>query len=362
MKWSIRLARIAGIDVRLHLTFLVLLAWIAWSHYQSTGSLLGAMAGLVTILLVFGSVVLHEYGHALVARRYGIRTRDITLLPIGGVAALERMPEEPRAELAVAVAGPAVNLVLAGVFFAAVALLGRLLPANPVIPGASLLEQLAWINIALAVFNMIPAFPMDGGRVLRALLSMRLGHARATQLAATLGQGLALLAGIIGLFGNPLLIFVALFVWLGAASEGRTAALESVMEGIAVQFAMARDVRSVAPGDGIAVAVEQVLAGHQQDLPVLEDGRVVGVLTRADLLRALAQQGLETTVAKVMQTDFEVAHPNEMLRAANARLESCACDSMPVVLDDGRVVGMLTSDSIRELVLVRTALEEGRRA
>lgn len=359
MRWSIRLARVLGIDVRIHVTFLVLLAWIAWTHYRSTHSVAAALGGLLSVLLVFGSVLLHEYGHALVARRYGIPTKDITLLPIGGVAQLERMPDDPGGEFAVSIAGPAVNAVLAGVFYGAVALLGRLdLPAHPLMPGTTLLGQLAWINVTLAVFNLIPAFPMDGGRVLRALLAMKLGHPEATQIAATLGQGLALLAGIAGLFWNPVLLFVALFVWLGASEEGKTNMLSLAMEGMPVQFAMVTDVRAVAPDEPLETAVEHILSGFQQDLPVVRRGKVVGVLTRQDILRALSEHGAGVAISEVMRTDFQIAHPSEMLANAHRRMQMRECTSIPVVMYDGRIVGMLTTDSIGELLLVRAAIRE----
>ena len=359
MRWSIRLARLWGIDVRIHLTFLVLLVWIAWTQYRATSSITAAGAALLSVLLLFVSVLLHEYGHALVARRYGIPTKDITLLPIGGVAQLERMPEDPKGELAVSIAGPAVNVIIAAILFGIIAAIGRLdLPAHPTLPGGTLLGQLAWINVTLAVFNLIPAFPMDGGRVLRALLAMRMGHPQATQVAATLGQGLALVAGVVGLFWNPLLLFVALFVWLGASEEGKTNMLSLAMEGIPVQFAMVHNVQAVDPDAPLQVAVEHILGGFQQDLPVVRNAKVVGVLTRQDILRALSEHGASVPVADVMRTSFNTAHPSEMLATAHRRMQDCECNSLPVVMYDGRIVGMLTMDSIGELLLVRAALRE----
>jgi len=221
MKWSWRIGRIAGIDVYVHATFLLLLAWVAVSHYLENQRLADAAYGLFFIITLFGIVVLHELGHALTARRFGIRTRDITLLPIGGLARLERMPEDPKQELLVALAGPAVNVVLAGVLIAILACTSGLATLNDVkLVGGSFLANLVVVNIALAVFNMLPAFPMDGGRVLRAFLAMRMDYVRATQVAANIGQALALMLGFIGLTSNnPLLIFIALFVWMGAAQE-----------------------------------------------------------------------------------------------------------------------------------------------
>jgi Zn-dependent protease len=220
MTWSWRIGRIAGIDVYLHATFLLLLAWEALRGYQAHGDLVEVMGGLVFILILFGIVVLHELGHALAALNYGIHTRDIILLPIGGVARLERVPRDPVQELVVAFAGPAVNLVLAGGIYLSLAPGGGMSPFGEAMSGdGGFLDRLFWVNVSLALFNLLPAFPMDGGRVLRALLALRLDYVRATQVAGSIGRVMALLFGILGLINNPFLIFIALFVWLGAGEE-----------------------------------------------------------------------------------------------------------------------------------------------
>jgi Zn-dependent protease len=220
MSWSWKLGRIAAIDVYVHFTFFLLLGWEALRDYQAHGDTAETISGLVFILILFGIVVLHELGHALAARSYGIRTRDIMLLPIGGVARLERMPRDPGQELVVALAGPAVNVVLAVVIYLVLALGRGLSPFGEALQvGGGFLDRLFWVNVSLAIFNLLPAFPMDGGRVLRAALALRLDYARATQVAATIGQGVAILFGVLGFAYDPLLIFIALFVWFGAAQE-----------------------------------------------------------------------------------------------------------------------------------------------
>ncbi len=219
MRWSYRLARIAGIDTRVHLSFALLLAWVAWEAYGASGSALGAALGVAFVLLMFGAVLLHELGHALTARRYGIPTRAITLYPIGGVAELMGEARTPRQELLIAVAGPAVNLVLAALF-GAVAFFVE--PSGLV---GTFVKGLAWANLGLGLFNLLPAFPMDGGRVLRAALTRRLGRLQATEIAAALGKVAAVGLGIWGLFGNPFLILIAVVLWTVGGRELRYARL-----------------------------------------------------------------------------------------------------------------------------------------
>jgi Zn-dependent protease len=219
MRNSLRLGTLFGIPVNLHWTFLLLLGFVAFSQAFAYGSVSAALGGVVFVSAIFGCVVLHEFGHALAARRYGIATRDVTLLPIGGVARLERMPDDPRQELVVALAGPAVNVAIAGVLGIWLFLTGFGAASGLSLTGGSFAARLLSVNLALVVFNMLPAFPMDGGRVLRALLARRLSYVRATDLAATIGRGMAVLFGIAGLMWNPMLILIALFVWTGAGQE-----------------------------------------------------------------------------------------------------------------------------------------------
>ena len=220
MKWSCKVGQLAGIELRIHATFLLLLGWV-WANYWLAGKTMQAMlAGAGFIAALFASVVLHEMGHALAARKFGIQTRDITLLPIGGLARLQRMPEEPRQELWVALAGPAVNVAIAAILVAGLALTHGWAPFSQLsVVSGSLVERLLLANISLVLFNLIPAFPMDGGRVLRAVLASRMTYARATRIAASTGQALAMVFGFVGLFTNPMLLFIGLFVWIGASQE-----------------------------------------------------------------------------------------------------------------------------------------------
>jgi Zn-dependent protease/CBS domain-containing protein len=355
MKWSWKLGRFLGIDVFMHFTFLLLIGWVLLSHWAAGESLEAAIEGVGFILALFGCVVLHEYGHALTARRYGIKTRDITLLPIGGVARLERMPDKPAQELWVALAGPAVNVVIAIVLFVWLQLTSALVPlAELEVGSGSFIERLMVVNIVLVGFNMIPAFPMDGGRVVRALLAMRMEYTQATQIAASLGQSIAILFGFLGLVSNPFLLFIAFFVWIGAAQESSMTQIKSALAGIPVSRAMLTDFQTISQRDTLSRAVELILAGSQQDFPVVSDGRVVGILTRGDILTGLTSQGPGTLVSDVMQREFEVFDSLEMLETAFARLQTCQCQTVPVV-HSGQLIGLLTQDNVGEFLMIQAA-------
>ena len=269
MRWSWKLGKIAGIDLYIHATFLLIVGWVALSHWMQGQTLAATITGVAFVLALFGCVILHELGHALAARRYNIKTRDITLLPIGGLARLERMPEDPKQELWVALAGPAVNVVIAAALFLWLASTNSLVPVERLSVGAgSFLERLMVVNLFLVVFNMLPAFPMDGGRVVRALLATRLEYTRATSIAASLGQGMALLFGFVGLFINPFLVFIAVFVWIGAAQEASVVQMKTSLGGIPVSRAMVTDFRALDENATLSDAMRAILAGSQQDFPV----------------------------------------------------------------------------------------------
>lgn len=355
MRWSIRIARVAGIDVRLHITFLLFLAWIGFSYYQRGGPP-AAAEGLLFILGLFGCVLLHEFGHALAARRFGIRTPDITLLPIGGVARLQRMPDQPWQELVVAVAGPLVNVVIAGVL---IFVLGQqsawdhLERLNQ--PGVAMLAKLASVNIMLVVFNLIPAFPMDGGRVLRALLAMVLPYGRATQIAAWIGQALAFVFGFVGLFTNPMLIFIAFFIFLGAQQEAALAQIKDLSLNLPVSEAMVTHLVRLPPQATLDEAVEALLRTSQHEFPVVDEAeRVLGVLTRDDMIAALKRHGPQAPVVQFMRRDLPVVSPYDPFEEAFREMQECACPALPVVDRSGRFVGLITPENVGELMLVRS--------
>jgi len=370
MKWSLRIGKLFGIPVFIHFTFLLFLAWVGAMSWHEAQSLSAALEGVLFICTIFACVVLHELGHALTARRYGIPTRDITLLPIGGVARLERMPDDPRQELWVALAGPVVNVVIAAALF-----VGSQVSASMFSLGVeglttgSFVARVIVVNIFLVLFNLLPAFPMDGGRVLRALLATRMEYPRATRIAATIGQSMALLFGLAGLVGfpgviesgNPMLVFIALFVWIGAAQEANMVQMKYNLSGIPVSRAMVTEFHTLRPDSTMADAVDLTLKGTQRDFPVMDGDRVVGVLRQSDMLRTLAREGASTRAADVMQTDFEVVQASETLEAAFRRLSERRCNTAPVSFQ-GRLVGMVTMDNIGEFLAIQGAMGRPHRS
>jgi Zn-dependent protease/CBS domain-containing protein len=364
MSWSIPLLHVRGIAIKVHVTFALILVWAAYYWGIETGAgLQGALFGVVATLLLFVCVTLHELGHAFQALRYGIAVEGITLLPIGGVARL-RVPDNARQELAIAVAGPAVNVAIAAVLIAIGALIGTTVVEDPTAVSTAmgtaewgaLLPYLTAANIGLVLFNAIPAFPLDGGRVLRALLALRLDYARATAIAVAIGQGLALFLGLVGFAsGNYVLILIAIFVWFGASQEGEQVALRRMLGGTTVGQAMSQRPQVLATADPLGHAVELTLSTTQADFPVVDPGgRVVGLLTLDDLLRGLRDRP-EATVGEAMRRQFPVARPEESVAVAQGQLDEGGVRALPVVRSDGRLAGLLTAADIGEALRLLAA-------
>ncbi len=359
MKGSLRIGRAFGIGVYLHWTFSLIILWVLFVHLRYGVGWGGALEGVFLVLLIFACVVLHELGHALSARRYGIGTRDITLLPIGGVARLERMPEDPREEFVVAMAGPAVNLVIAGIG----ALLLVLTSGIPEVEelataGGHLLFKLTMVNVLLFMFNLLPAFPMDGGRVLRALLGMKLDYVRATRIAAGVGQVMAVFFAFLGLIiPNPFLILIAVFIFLGAGAEADATESRVALRGLRVRDAMITRFFALDHDDTLDRAVALLLAGPQQDFPILRGDDVVGLLTRNQIVKVLSERGRDVPVVEVMTPEPRFLESDDRLEAIYDRLRSSEYSSIPV-LEDGRLAGILTLENIGEMVMVRSALRK----
>jgi Zn-dependent protease/predicted transcriptional regulator len=309
---------------------------------------------------LFLCVVLHEYGHALTARRYGIKTRDITLYPIGGVARLERIPENPIEELWVAIAGPVVNLAIAAVLYVFLFLTNSPVTLQSLsFTSGSFLTRLLTLNLLLVGFNLLPAFPMDGGRVLRAILAMNMDHTKATQIAASVGQAMAFVFGFVGLFTDPFLLFIALFVWIGAEQEASMAQIKNSLGGIPVSRAMLTHYEALSPTDTLAHVVELILAGTQQDFPVVEGGRLIGILDRETFIKALTKKGQNAFVTEVMRRDVPEVDTHEMVETALARLNESGARTLPVT-HGGELAGLITSENITEFLMIRSALRKAR--
>jgi Zn-dependent protease/CBS domain-containing protein len=360
MGWSLKIGSVAGTAVRIHVTFLLFLAWIFGVNYVASGQQ-AAWNGLVFMVLLFLCVLLHEFGHIFTARRFGVNTPDVILLPIGGVARLERIPEKPSEEFLIAIAGPLVNVVIAALLVlvgGAHLQLNRLATLD--ISGGGLIDQLAAVNLFLAVFNLIPAFPMDGGRVLRALLASRLGYVHATEVAAMIGQGVAFALGFLGLFGNPLLIFIAIFVYLAASAEAHVVAIRAVSRGVPVTAAMMTQYATLTPEEHIDDAVDTLLRTSQGEFPVVDAAsRPLGVLGRNDLIRALKERGPNAPVAGVMTGPIPTVGHRSCLDEAFRLLQEKSAPAVGVVDASGRLIGLVTSETVGEMLMVHQAMPSG---
>jgi len=359
MSWSIRLFSVGGTAVRMHLTFLLLLGWIAAIQWMR-GTVQDAIAGVAFIIVLFACVVLHEFGHIIAGRRYGIRTPDVTLWPIGGVASMERMPEKPSQEIIVALAGPAVNAVIAFLLIVVLGLRFDLEQMTPIeIIQSSFVAQIAVANIILLVFNLIPAFPMDGGRVLRAVLAMKLGNARATQVAATVGQVLAVLFAILGLMGNPVLVLIALFIFLAARGEAGYAQFRELTRGRRVTDAMITSFQPLGVMATADDAARLLLQTTQQQFPVLDGAsRLRGVVTRKAIIEALKNDGGATPVLEIMTADVPTVPQDADLEQAFTLLRKTSVQCVGVLDPSGALVGYVTPENVSELVMIRSSREQ----
>lgn len=361
--FSIKIGRFFGIDVIIHWSFWLLFVYVAWITYANPNATTAMfLQNALLISCVFVCVVLHEFGHALTARRFGIQTRDVTLLPIGGVARLEGMPEKPSQEILVALAGPAVNVVIAAILFPiAIGIRGMPNAADFDLAGGEFLATLAAINIFLVIFNLIPAFPMDGGRVLRAALAIKMGRVEATRAAAGVGQALAILFAIAGIFWSPILILIGIFVFFGGRAEAQMVTLQAAFAGLTVERAMMTEFHVLHKDTALGQAADELLAGSQHEFPVVDgDGHLGGILTREALLRGVEQLGSDAPVERAMQPSNLVFSREMPLRKAVEQMQLSQVSAAPVV-DDGRVIGLLTLENAGEFAALRQAASARRR-
>ncbi len=358
MRWSITLGTFKGTAVRVHVTLLLFLAWIGMAAFQRGGSE-AAWQSVLFISAIFFCVVLHEFGHILTARQFGIVSPEVTLLPIGGVADMESMPQKPYQELLIAVAGPSVNVVIAATLILVAGAFNFGDAAHISDPRISIFERLAATNLFLAVFNMIPAFPMDGGRVLRAALAMWLGQAKATRIAAQIGQVFAFFLGFVGLFGHPMLIFIAIFVYMAAAGEAQMTTMAEAARGLPALDAMEHRIATLQRGSSVGEAVDTLLATSQDDFPVVDGaGRLAGLLSRAEIVEALRVSDPGAPIAPFAKREIATIGAHETIDAALPSLN--VGDPVGVLDGEGRFVGLLTRQSLAEIMMIRDARPDWR--
>ncbi len=368
MSWAYRIARVSGIDIKVHVTFLLILLF-GGLQWGGTHGVAGFVFGVLLMIALFACVTLHELGHSLAAQYFKIPVREIVLLPIGGVAMLGRLPEKPLQELVIAAAGPAVNVAIA----AGLTLAGG--PALATLDGQGLLEGaipppspaafLFWLlaaNVTLVVFNMIPAFPLDGGRMLRALLAMFTNYARATKVAATIGQGIAIALGVLGvLSGNFILAIIAVFIFFGAGMESFQAQAKTVLTTLRVGDAYNKHALQLAPGDRVSRVVDYILTSYQPDFAVVLGGNLLGVVTRDDVLHVLAQRADDPYVAEIMRrevarvdADASLEDVKEHMSQENARLVA--------VFSGERYLGLVSQEDLKEALSVLFFVRRQQRA
>ncbi len=356
MKKSWNIGKLFGIDVKIHPTFIFLLVWIGFSSLMTGGSLPDMVGDLLFISALFVCVLLHEVGHALMAKRFDISTGDITLLPIGGIARLERIPEDPKQELLVAGAGPAVNLLISAVIVAGLFFTGFF--ANPL--NLSAITENFWLqllsaNLLLVIFNLIPAFPMDGGRVFRAILASKMDHVKATRIAANVGRGFAILMGIAGFFYNPWLILTAIFVWSGAGAEARSVEVQAGVKGLVARDAMISQFYQVEANQPLSGVFQLSMETGQHNMPVTSNGHFLGIIRRADLLNAINRLGNRSPAYAAIGVEPKSVHPETPLKAVLAEFTSSQV--LPVI-EDRQLIGLITPESIKQRMWLNQRMKQ----
>ena len=333
-------------------------------HFQAGHGWLQGAWGALFILALFGCVVLHEFGHALVARRFGVSTKDITLYPIGGIASLEGMPEKPAHELLVGIAGPIVNLVIAALLWFYLKMSGQSFDLSAMTGSHDMVQipflwSLFFANIILAVFNLIPAFPMDGGRVLRALLSFFTDRTKATRIAAGLGQMLAIIFVFLGFFYNFWLVFIGLFIFLGAGGEAAHEQTKAALAGLKVRDALMRRFTFLKPSDSLGQAVDALLNSQETEFVVADEGNPVGILSRNEIIRGLSERGKEASVSEFMNRSFFVVSSETKLEDFLQKVLEKG-QSVALVMDNDALQGLIDRENLEEKLLIQEALKSSK--
>ncbi len=374
MKWSFKVGSVFGIELRVHITFFLILAYAAyiWGSRYGEGAA-GAVYGSIVILALFVCVVIHELSHSRLAQYFGGEVSSITLLPIGGVSMMKKMPEEPTRELLVSLVGPLSNVVIAILLIPLLYLIpnpvdgafgafSRLGAGNAdVLIGISaqgFISYMFFINLLLAVFNLLPAFPLDGGRVFRSILAERMSYMKATRTAVVVGQVFAFILGIIGIFTlNIIFIIIAVFIYMGAEQEGAGAEMKSTLARLKVGQAITRSMKTVAPDDRLGTVVNMVMHEFQEDFPVVSGGELAGVLTRANLINGLHSLGPDGLVSQAMEKDFPVVSVDAPFSDVYEKMNERRIKAVPV-LENGRLLGMVTLEHLSEVFMLLTATDK----
>lgn len=354
MKYSLGLGKISGIKIEIHWTFLILILWIVFSSLRSNADPENVIWSVLLVLAVFVCVVLHELGHALAAKKFQIKTTSITLLPIGGLAQMEEIPERPKEELIIAFAGPAVNVVIAALLYPLtdISSVTNFEQIDKSLEPGNFLIVLMTLNVWLALFNLIPAFPMDGGRVFRALLSFKLGHAKATRIAASVGQVLAICFVFFGFFYNPFLVFIGFFIYLGAETESVYAHTKSMLRGFTVKDVLMQEIPVIDKNASLSEAVAQLLGSQNRNFVVTDDGKPVGTLSREQIIKALHEQNDRVSIDKIK-------NDNPVYFATDAPLDSVwreiQKNKIILVANNGKLEGIVDDENLAEFILIRSA-------
>lgn len=356
MNYKLYIGKISGIKIFIHWTFVLLIAWVVYNDIKAGLETADILWSVAFIFSIFGCVTLHELGHSLTAQRYHIKTRDITLLPIGGVASLESIPEKPKEELFVALAGPLVNIVIALILLPFVTW-SEALEGLGQVGGSNFLLSLISVNITLAMFNMIPAFPMDGGRVLRALLSYKLDRVKATRIAASIGQVLALGFIVLGFYGNPFLAFIGVFIFLGAQAEAKQVKSRALISGVRLRDVMMRDIPLLDSKLTIRDAAQQLLAGQNKTFVVMNEGRPVGTLSHPEIIKALGEQGENASLASAMDKDLLYLDAELLLESALKELQRSK-KHLALVSFQNTLLGAVDIQNVTEFLLIRSAKQK----
>ncbi len=357
MRWSFNIGKLFGITLRIHVTFLLLLFFVYISVLSEQGQA-NALRAVLFISAIFVCVLIHELGHSLIAGQFGRGATSITLLPIGGIASMEEIPEKPGQEIAIAIIGPFINLAIAGIIYLYVRRWdGLMVPTLAPSTLNSFLSELMGVNVLLAIFNLIPAFPMDGGRVLRSLLALKWSYTQATAWAASVGQSLAAFFIFYGIFFNWWLAIIGLFLYLGADSEKRQTIMRSVLHQMPARAAMTTAFHCIEPDERLSQILEYVYRGSQDDFPVVVDNQVQGILTRTNILSAIHVKGVDIPAGLVMDREFARVDTETPLDEAYQELVSKK-KTAAVVLQNTQLLGMLSLESIGRFFMIQAALRD----